>query len=155
MNINKNIFYKIVDKINNGPKYKYSFLYRNFYSDLILYWSFWYINSLPKDHELYSHNCLLSDSPEEDFENESKLEESEKQELIPIFRAHKNSSDLHIVIFYMYNLNCMLVKIKDETILKDYETPFLNILIDDTELVKKIKKICNKDKTKLNILFYC
>ena len=48
----------------------------------------------------------------------------------------------------------MLVKIKDENILKEYETPFLNLLVDDKILVKKIKKICDKNENKMNILVY-
>ena len=87
----------------NDPKYVDTFKYQGTYDDIIIYWTYWYINNLPKDDDQY-----------EDIPDKSPLKDNEKLELVPIFSGHYNSSDTHLILFYKYKSKEILVKLQNE-----------------------------------------
>ena len=127
----------------NDPKYVDTFKYQGTYDDIIIYWTYWYINNLPKDDDQY-----------EDIPDKSPLKDNEKLELVPIFSGHYNSSDTHLILFYKYKSKEILVKLKSDKINNNLKIPFLNFKIYDEKLINKIKKHCKNHKEKINVLIY-
>ena len=135
-----NLIYELT---RNDPKHIDTFNYKGTYDDIIIYWTYWYISNLPKDDDKFEY-----------LPDKSPLKDSEKQELIPLFSGHYNSSDTHLILFYKYKSHEILVKLKSDKVVNDLNIPFLNFKIYDEKLINKLKTYCKEVKNKINILVF-
>ena len=123
----------IISFLENNYKYAYSFEYENnSYDDIINYWNEYYISQMNKDL-LYFLNI-----------KSNKLSTKILEELNIIFSAHYNSSDNHMVIFYISHLDYLIIKLKyedmEETIMPYWTIKIASTKINDYMKLLKIKK---------------
>lgn len=131
----------IISFIENGYKYAYSFEYENNnYNDIINYWNEYYISQMNKNLleflEIKTH----------------KLNTKILEELNIIFSAHYNSSDNHMVIFYISHLDYLIIKLKYEDI-EESIMPYWTIKISSTK-INDYMKLLKIKKNELAILVY-
>ena len=90
----------VIKFIENDYKYAYSFEYDdNNYDNIVNYWNEYYISQMNKD--------LLNF-----FDIKTNvLSPKILDELNIIFSAHYNSSDNHMVIFYISHLDYLIIKL--------------------------------------------
>lgn len=139
---NDKITKRIYNFIENDYKYAYSFEYeKNNYDDIINYWNEYYISQMNKN--------LLKFI---DLENNNKLDNDILEELNTIFSAHFNSSNDHMVIFYITHLDYLVIKLKYEDI-DESIMPYWTIKIESTKINGYMKELKIK-KNELAVLVY-
>lgn len=131
----------IISFIENDYKYAYSFEYENNnYDDIISYWNEYYISQNNKNLLEFLDRKA------------NKLNEKILEELNIIFSAHYNSSDNHMVIFYISHLDFLIIKLKYEDV-EESIMPFWTIKIASAK-INNCMKLFNIKKNELAILVY-
>ena len=74
-------------------------------------------------------------------------------ELDIIFETHYNSSDNHMILFYIANSNNLLVKVKVNNIKSEFSIPYWTLRISNEIILEAIKKI-NVKSNNLCVLIY-
>jgi len=131
----------VIKFIENDYKYAYSFEYDdNNYDNIVNYWNEYYISQMNKD--------LLNF-----FDIKTNvLSPKILDELNIIFSAHYNSSDNHMVIFYISHLDYLIIKLKYEDA-EESIMPFWTIKISSAK-INNYMKLLNIKKNELAILVY-
>ena len=131
----------VIKFIENDYKYAYSFEYDdNNYDNIVNYWNEYYISQMNKD--------LLNFFDIKTNVLSSKI----LDELNIIFSAHYNSSDNHMVIFYISHLDYLIIKLKYEDA-EESIMPFWTIKISSAK-ISNYMKLLNIKKNELAILVY-
>lgn len=144
-NENNEIFSIVENFIKNDYKFGYSFEFINTYEDIINYWNIWYINNKEDDD---SNKELLCNK-----NIESNLDSAIKDELEIIFNTHFNSSDNHMILFYISYSENILIKIKSIKTENKYECPYWTLKISNKKLLDTMKEH-NIIKNQISVLIY-
>lgn len=141
---NEKIYEIYANFILKNYKFAYSIEFDGNYENIVNYWNKWFIEN---EYEGLTKKLLSSIVKYENI-NKSYIEE-----LNTIFRAHYNSSDNHMIIFYISHSKKILVKIKAPNIKNENNIPFWTITISNENILKQMQ-MKNIVKGQLSVLVY-
>jgi hypothetical protein len=144
MNENKEIYNIVENFIKNDYKFGYSFDFKNTYEDIINYWNKWYINN--QEDMIIK---LLNANIDLDVNLNSKIQD----ELNIIFGAHFNSSDNHMILFYIAHSNNVLIKIKAINMRGKFNVPYWTLKLSNNKILE-VMKVHNIKKNQISVLVY-
>ena len=144
MDENKEIYNIVINFLNNNYRFGYSFEFKNSYEDIINYWSNWF--SCKKNK--ISNKIIVPRTI-----TNINLDKEVTHELDIIFETHYNSSDNHMILFYIANSNNLLVKVKVNNIKSEFSIPYWSLRISNEIILEAIKKI-NVKSNNLCVLIY-